>query len=167
MVIHIIVEILILWCLFAVYMAVLVGGKGPLGGIQFYPVEVQKRVMEMKLITKEQIKKQKIISLLLLVFLDITVLFYMIHFINKAESYWECIWQWYVLFIGQELFDWLVVDVFWVAATSWWIIPGTEDLLYLWHDPRIKLKGKLKLFPTAVPVAAIAGGLCYLISHML
>ena len=91
----------------------------------------------------------------------------MILFVNKAESYWDFVWQWYVLFVGQELFDWFVVDVFWVTMTSWWIIPGTEDLLSLWHNPKIKLIGKLKVFPAAVPVATIAGGLCYLISHML
>lgn len=167
MVINIIIEILILWCMFAIYMAVLVGRKGPLGGIQFYPKEVQERVVERKLITKEQIKKQRIVSLWLLVVLDVVILFIMIIGINHAKSCWECVWQWYVLFMGQELFDWFAVDVFWVTMTSWWIIPGTEDLLHLWHDPWIKCKGKLKLIPAAVPVAAVAGGLYYLISHML
>lgn len=57
MLIHICVEILILWCLFAVYMAILVGGKGSIGGIQFYPKEVQERVLELGMITKEQLKK--------------------------------------------------------------------------------------------------------------
>lgn len=167
MLIHICVEILILWCLFAVYMAILVGGKGPVGGIQFYPKEVQERVLELGMITKEQLKKQQFISVLLLVFLDVVILFLMILFVNKAERYWDFAWQWYILFVGQELFDWFVVDVFWVTMTSWWIIPGTEDLLSLWHDPKIKFMGKLKLFPAAVPIAAIVGGLYCLINHML
>lgn len=167
MVIKILVEILILWCLFAVYMAILVGGKGAIGGIQFYPEEVQKRAVELKLITEEQLKKQLHISMLLLVFLDTVILFIMIVVVNQAESYWECAWQWYVLFAGQELFDWFVVDVFWVTMTSWWIIPGTEDLLYLWHDPKIKFKGKLKVFPAAILVAALVGGVYYLISCLI
>lgn len=72
-------------------------------------------------------------------------------------------WQYYVLFMGQELYDWFVVDVWWVGISSWWIIPGTEDLLPLWHDPMIKFKGKLKLPVAAIPLAAIVGGLYFLI----
>lgn len=167
MISRIIIEILILWCLFAVYMAVLVGGKGPIGGVQFYPKEVQKRVLEMKLITLEQLKKQRFISWMLLVVLDVGVLFFMITFVNGAQAYWDFAWQWYVLFVGQELFDWLVIDVLWVTMTSWWIIPGTEDLLYLWHSPKIKFLGKLKVFPAAIPVAALAGGIFYFIVKIL
>ena len=124
------------------------GIKEPVGGIQFYPKEVQERVLELGMITKEQLKKQQFISVVLLVFLDVVILFLMIVFVsqqprsklrgikrdaqqscgvltqnyNKAESYWDFAWQWYVLFVGQELFDWFVVDVFWVTMTSWWIM---------------------------------------------
>ena len=59
-------------------MAILVGGKGPIGGIQFYPKEVQERVLELGMITKKQLKKQQFISVLLLVFLDVVILFLMI-----------------------------------------------------------------------------------------
>ena len=41
-----IIEILILWIIYAGYMAVLVHKRGPLGGIFFYPKVVQERVIE-------------------------------------------------------------------------------------------------------------------------
>lgn len=43
-----------------------------------------------------------------------------------------------VLFMGQELYDWFAVDVFWVASTDWWLIPEAQDLEYLWHVPKGK-----------------------------
>lgn len=43
-------EILVLWIGFAVYMAIFVGKKGPVGAAFFYPKEVQQRVVELGLI---------------------------------------------------------------------------------------------------------------------
>ena len=36
MIIKIITEVLIMWILYAIYMAILVHGKGPVGGLFFY-----------------------------------------------------------------------------------------------------------------------------------
>ena len=73
------------------------------------------------------------------------------------------VWQFYILFIGQELFDWLAVDTFWVTMSSWWIIPGTEDLLDTWHDPKLKAFKMPKLLIVTIPIALIFGGAYYLI----
>lgn len=167
MAVKIILEVIVLWIWFAVFMGILVRKRGPLGGIQYYPKEVKKRVVELGLITEEQIKKQAVSSSILLLISDILIPFFMIIFINGARTYWDCAWQYYVLFMGQELYDWFVVDVWWVAISAWWIIPGTEDLLPLWHDPIIKFKGKLKLPVISIPLAAIVGGLYFLIGMLL
>lgn len=159
MVLKIIVEIVILWVVFFLYMEFLVRKKGPIGGIQFYPKQVQERVVELGLITKETIKKQAVVSMVLLFAIDLILPFIMIVCVNHADTYWDIVWQYYVLFMGQELYDWLVVDVWWVAISDWWIIPGTEDLNHLWHDPKIKFLGKIKLFFVAIVFAALVGGI--------
>ena len=50
------------------------------------------------------------------------------------RTYFSCCWQFYILFLGAEFFDWLVIDTIWVALSDWWIIPGTEDLNDTWHS---------------------------------
>jgi len=168
MLLKLIVEIIVLWVTFFFYMWILVGrGKGKLGGIQFYPKKVQERALECGLITKERIKKQSILSVVLLLLMDIILPFIMIYFINGGRTYWEFVWQWCVLFMGQELYDWLVVDVYWVACTNWWLIPKAQDLEYLWHDPKIKFMGKIKLYIISPIAALIFGGLCYFISLLI
>ena len=54
-----IIEILILWIIYALYMAILVHKRGPLGGIFFYPKVMQERVIEIGLMTDRGIKKTK------------------------------------------------------------------------------------------------------------
>jgi len=168
MLIKMIVEIAILWLIFLFYMWILVGrGKGKIGGIQFYPKQVQQRAVECGFTTEEDIKKQYILSTVLLFLMDIIVPFVMIYFINGGRSYPEFVWQWCILFMGQELCDWLLVDVYWVTCTDWWRIPEAKDLEYLWYDPKIKFKGKIKLYIISPIVALLFGGLCYCISLII
>ena len=148
-------------------MAIFVGKKGPVGAAFFYPKEVQQRVVELGLITEAQLKKRRNFAYILLVAGDFLIPLIMIVYINGAASYWDCVWQFYILFIGQELFDWLAVDTFWVTMSSWWIIPRTEDLLDTWHDPKLKAFKMPKLLIATIPIALIFGGAYYLIGMLV
>jgi len=169
MLLKIIVEILVLWLIFSLFMWLLVGrGRGVMGGIQYAPKQVQKRVVECGLTTEENIRNQTVCAGLLLVLIDIIVPFLMIYFINGGRSWWEFVWQWCVLIMGQELYDWLAVDLYWVCYTDWWLIPEAQDLNYLWRDPKIYLKKYIKMYIIVIPVLAlILGSLCYGISLLM
>jgi len=162
-ILSLIIEILILWVIFQFYLEFLVRRKGPIGGIQFYPKAVQERALELGLISRKILKNQKLWSIILLVLIDLIVPFIMIVIVNHAKTFWEMTWQYYVLFAGQELYDWIVIDVWWVTLTDWWIIPGIEDLNHTWHDPKIKFINKIKVFPFATILAVVTGGIYYLI----
>ena len=151
LILKLVIEILILWVWFALFMLALVGRKGPVGGIIFYPKVMQDRVIEMGLTTSKKIKQRTVISMTLLLIGDLIFPIVMILFINGARGYFECAWQYYVLFYGMEFFDWFFVDYLWVAKSKWWIIPGTEDLLDTWHDPKYKATKMLKLLIMTVP----------------
>lgn len=69
--------------------------------------------------------------------------------------------------MGQELCDWLIVDVYWVACTDWWRIPEAQDLEYLWHDPGLKFRNKIKVYIASPVIALIFGGLYDRISLLL
>ena len=94
MLLKIMIEILILWVCYALYMAILVHKRGPIGGIFFYPKGMQERVIELGLITP-------------------------------------------------------------------------EDLNDTWHSTKVKRWKMVKLIPFSVPIAAIAGGLCWLIGMLV
>ena len=159
------IEILILWALFALFMAWVVHGKGPLGGIFYYPKEVQARVLELGLIDEKTLKRRRNTANSVLFIGAFVVLYIMIVPVNGAASYWDCVWQVGVLFLGMEVFDVFAVDTLWVACSDWWDIPGTEDLRYLYQDYRTKIRVKgLKLIVMAIPLSAVAGGLYWLAS---
>jgi len=172
MLVKMIVEIVIMWACFVLFMWILVGrGRGPVGGIQYAPEQVQKRVTECGLITQEHIRKQRICASVLLILMDIIVPFMMIYLINGGRSWWAFVWQWCVLIMGQELFDWFAVDIYWVCYTDWWNIPEARDLEYLWRDPKTmkkKCRKKYIMVYMSLPVLAlIIGSLCYGISLLI
>jgi len=162
MLLKLIVEIVILWLIISLFMWILVGrGRGPLGGIQYYPKEIQKRVVECGLMTEENIRNQYICSGLLISMIDIVVPFVMIYFINGGRTWWEFWWQWCVLVAGQTLYDWLAIDVYWCCYTDWWRIPEAQDLIDSLCSPKTMTIGKIKLFIIMPILALIFGSLCY------
>ena len=167
MAVKIILEIIGLWMWLAIYMTILVAKKGPVGATFFYPKQMQQRIVELELITEEQLKKRRNFAYILLLAGDLLIPFFMVVLINDAKSYWDCVWQYYILFIGQEFFDWLVIDTFWVTMSSWWIIQGTEDLLSIWHEPKLKASKMPKLLIGTIPLAVLVGGIYYLIVMLL
>ena len=154
-----IIEILILWIIYALYMAILVHRRGPLGGIFFYPKVMQERVIEIGLMTEQELRSRRTFAYILLLALMILVPGFMILQINGAQTYFNCCWQYYILFLGAEFFDWLVIDTIWVALSDWWIIPGAEDLNDTWHSVHVKQWKMLQLIPVAIPVSALIGAL--------
>ena len=105
MVKRLVVEILILWVCYALYMAILVHKRGPVGGIFFYPKGMQERVIALGLITAEEMKRRRNFAYGLILAWMILIPLGMILFVNGARSYWDCCWQYYVLFLGAEFFD--------------------------------------------------------------
>ena len=162
----IIIEILILWVIYAAYMAKLVYKRGPVGGIFFYPKVMQDRVIELGLITEKELKLRRNLAYISLIAWMLIVPFVMIVMINGARSYWDCCWQFYVLFLGAEFFDWLVIDTLWVAISDWWIIPGTEDLNDTWHSVNVKKWKMVRLIPFSIPLAAVVGGLYWIVGRL-
>ena len=87
MIIKLIIEVLIMWILYAIYMAILVHGKGPVGGIFFYPMAMQDKVVELGLTTKDKIKRGKTVAFVLLFVWMFVAPMIMILIINSTRSY--------------------------------------------------------------------------------
>lgn len=103
--------------------------NGPVGSVYFYEKNVQDRVVELGLTTKEKIKRDYIIAA---VALFVPILFFvpaMVYFINGARDFSDLFWQITAILMIEGIFDKVFIDWYWVGKTKAWIIPGTEDLM--------------------------------------
>ena len=131
--------------------------NGPVGLVVFYEQEVQARVVELGLTTKEKIRKTSVITTIALFVPMIVLVPLMVYGINGAAGFWDGFWQMLVILMIAGLFDRLFIDWWWVGHTRAWIIPGTEDLMpYIYGKTLIgKWAGTLVGYP--ILAAALAG----------
>lgn len=102
--------------------------NGPVGLVVLYEDDVQARVVELGLTTKEKIKKSFIFSCIVLFLPLVTLTPAMVYGINGATGFWDGFWQMTVILLIMGLFDRFFIDWYWVGHTKAWVIPGTEDL---------------------------------------
>ena len=102
--------------------------NGAVGLVTFYENDVQDRVVELGLTTRERIKKASALSGLALFIPLLTVVPTVVWLYNGVNGFWDGFFQLTVIYMIMNLFDRLFVDVFWVGHTKTWEIPGTEDL---------------------------------------
>ena len=101
---------------------------GPVGLVTFYEKDVQDRVVELGLTTKEKIRKSTMLAGAA-VFLPMVILVpWMVYGINGVYSFRQAFLQMTAIVLIAGLFDRLFIDWYWVGHTNAWIIPGTEDL---------------------------------------
>ena len=103
-------------------------GNGPVGLVVLYEQDVQDRVVQLGLTTKERIKKSFLIAAIALFAPMVILVPAMVYGFNGAEGFWDGFWQMTVILWIQGLFDRFFIDWYWVGRTKAWIIPGTEDL---------------------------------------
>ena len=116
-------------CFILLIICVIGIANGPVGSVYFYEPEVQEKVVELGLTTKEKIKKRYALAG---VALFVPILFFvpaMVYFINGARGFYEIFWQITTILIIVGLFDRLFIDWYWVGKTKAWYIPGTEELM--------------------------------------
>jgi len=114
---------------FALLIVCVVGiANGPVGLVLLYEKDVQERVVELGLTTKERIKKNFIICSIALFVPQFVLPALMVYGINGARDFWDGFWQMSIILWIQGLFDRFFIDWYWVGKTKAWEIPGTEDL---------------------------------------
>lgn len=162
------VETLIIWMLFFLYVWLSTVPLGPVGGAFYYERDIQDRLVELGLITHERIARRRRVAVATGLVAVLAVLFVCVCVINGARSYFDITWQTYVLYALMETFDCVVIDTWWVALSGWWDIPGTEGLRASYKDWRTRMRAKmLRAFLGGVPLAFILGGVFWLVAHLL
>lgn len=118
----------IVMCFVLLIVCVVGIANGPVGLVLLYEKDVQERVVELGLTTKEKIKKNFIICSIVM-FIPLFVLPpLMVYGINGVTEFGDAFWQMSVILWIQGLFDRFFIDWYWVGKTKAWEISGTEDL---------------------------------------
>ena len=118
----------IVMCLILLMYCVVGIRNGAVGLVCLYEDDVQNRVVELGLVTKKQIKKQFIISTIILFVPLFTLVPYMVYGVNGVTDFTEGFIQMTIILMILGFFDRFFIDWYWVGHTKSWIIPGTEDL---------------------------------------
>ena len=118
----------IVMCFILVMYCVIGIRNGAVGLVCLYEKDVQERVVELGLVTKQQIKKQFLISSIVLFIPLFTLVPYMVNGVNGVTDYTEGYIQMTIILVIMGLFDRFFIDWYWVGRTKAWLIPGTEDL---------------------------------------
>lgn len=162
------VETLVIWVLFGLYVWLCTVPLGPVGGAFFYTQDIQDRFVQLGLITHERIARRRTVAMLAGVAGMLAVLFLCVCVVNGARGFLDIAWQTYVLFAAMETFDIVVVDTLWVALSGWWDVPGIEDLQGSYKDWRTRMRAKApRIYLGGIPLALVLGGLFWLAAHLL
>ena len=103
--------------------------NGAVNMVFLYEKEVQDRVVELGLIDKNKIQKNKNNFMLFGMIPFFILLIIFVYVINKTRGFKEGFIQLLIILIIEGLFDRLFIDWYWVTKTKDWIIEGTEDLM--------------------------------------
>ena len=114
---------------FALLIVCAVGiANGPVGLVLLYEKDVQERVVELGLTTKEKIKRNLVICSIALFVPQFVLPPLMVYGVNGVTGFVDAFWQMSIILWIQGLFDRFFIDWYWVGKTKAWEIHGTEDL---------------------------------------
>ena len=146
----------IVMCFVLLIVCVVGIANGPVGLVTFYEPEVQERVIELGLTTRERITRSTALAGIALFVPAFLLVPYMVYGVNGAEGFREGFTQMVAISLIYGLFDRIFIDWWWVGHTSTWIIPGTEDLMpYIAGKTLVtKWVGTLVAFPVLYALIA-------------
>ena len=148
---------LILFCALFTLMVKIGVGNNALNGLYFYPKPVQKIVYELGLTDRETVAKKR--KRLMIAFFAVmaAALILIIRVWNGIHSFWAAYLQALIFLEVMNWYDGIVIDRLWVGHSSFWVIPGTEEIPFVqtWSQV-LKKRGILTLIWIA-GAALIAG----------
>lgn len=119
--------------------------------------DVQDRVVEIGLITRERMDRNKKAFKFFTLLVMAAFVIWAVYGINGARGIWQPFWQIYALVMAEGLFDRFFIDWYWVGHTKAWTIPGTEDLKPYIPRKTLILKWGITIVGNPVIAAVFAG----------
>jgi hypothetical protein len=144
---------LILYCALFTLMVKLGVGNSALNGLFFYPKPVQDKVYALGLTDRETVgrKRKRFMTAFFTVMAAALVL--IIRVWNGIHAFQPAYWQALLFLEVMNWYDGIIIDKLWVGHSTFWVIPGTEDIPFVQTWPQVlKKRGIL----TAVWIAGAA-----------
>ena len=153
---------LILYCALFTLMVKLGVGNSALNGLFFYPKPVQDKVYALGLTDRETVgrKRKRFMTAFFAVMAAALVL--IIRVWNGIHAFQPAYWQALLFLEVMNWYDGIVIDRLWVGHSTFWVIPGTEDIPFVQTWPQM-LKKRGILTAVWVAGAAIVAGTVALI----
>lgn len=119
----------IVMCFILLLVCVVGISNGAVGLVVLYEKDVQERVVELGLTTKEKLKRTNLIASVSLFAPVLILVPAMVYFINGAREFMDLFLQMTAIMMIMTAFDRIFIDWYWVGHTKAWFILGTEDLM--------------------------------------
>ena len=153
---------LILFCLlFTVMVRIAVIGSA-VNGLYFYPKPVQARAYEIGLSDPETVLKKRKRFMIPFLLVMLAALLLIIGLWNQVRDFKTAYFQSLLFLEVMNWYDGIVIDRLWVGHSSFWILPGTEDLPFVQTWGQVLKKRSILTF-IWIAGAAIAAVLVVLI----
>ena len=149
---------LMLFCALFTLMVKIAVGNNALNGLYFYPKPVQERSFEIGLTDRETVarKRKRFMIPFFLIMLIILVL--IIGLWNRVNTFRPAYLQALLFLEIMNWYDGIVIDKLWVGHSSFWLLPGCEDIPYVQTWKQV-LKKRWILTLIWVAGAAIVAGI--------
>ena len=148
---------LILYCALFTLMVKLGVGNSALNGLFFYPKPVQDKVYVLGLTDRETVgrKRKRFMTAFFTVMAAALVL--IIRVWNGIHAFQPAYWQALLFLEVMNWYDGIVIDRLWVGHSTFWVIPGTEDIPFVQTWPQVLKKRRILTAVWVVGAAVVAG----------
>ena len=148
---------LILFCALFTLMVKFSVGNNALNGLYFYPKPVQERAFEIGLADRESVAEKRKRFLIPFVLVMLAALVLIIGLWNGVNTFREAYLQALLFLTVMNWYDGIVIDKLWVGHSSFWIIPGCEDIPYIQTWTQVLKKRTILSLIWVIGAAIIAG----------
>ena len=153
---------LMLYCALFTLMVKLGVGNSALNGLFFYPNPVQDKVYALGLTDRQTVGRRRKRFMTAFFTVMAAALVLIIRVWNGIHAFQPAYWQALLFLEVMNWYDGIVIDRLWVGHSTFWVIPGTEDIPFVQTWPQM-LKKRGILTAVWVVGAAVVAGIAILI----
>lgn len=153
---------LILYCALFTLMVKLGVRNSALNGLFFYPKPVRVKVYALGLTDCQTVGRKRKRFMITFFTVMAVALVLIIRVWNGIHAFQHAYWQALLFLEVMNWYDGIVIDRLWVGHSTFWVIPGTEDIPFVQTWPQV-LKKRGILTAVWVVGAAVVAGIAILI----
>ena len=143
-------------------MVKIAAGDNAVNCLYFYPRPVQQRAFEIGLTDPLTVKKKRMRFMIPFFAVMGIALVLIIGVWNRVSDFRTAYLQALLFLEGMNWYDGIVIDRLWVGHSSFWLLPGCEDIPYVQTWPQV-IRKRLILSVIWIAGAALIAGMVALL----